>query len=40
MAEIDDGELEKILQKSAEKARSVASDTLKLTYERLGLHKK
>jgi tryptophanyl-tRNA synthetase len=40
MAEIDDTELEKILQRSAEKARRVASETLKLTYERLGLHKR
>ena len=40
MAEIDDSELEKILQKSAEKARGVASETLKITYQRLGLHKK
>lgn len=40
MAEIDDGELEKILERSAEKARNVASETLKKTYERLGLHKK
>lgn len=40
MAEIDDAELEKILKRSAEKASSVASETLKLTYERLGLHKK
>ncbi len=37
MAEIDDTELEKILQKSAEKASSVASETLKKTYEKLGL---
>jgi tryptophanyl-tRNA synthetase len=37
MAEIDDAELKKILQKSAEKARTVASETLKKTYERLGL---
>jgi tryptophanyl-tRNA synthetase len=40
MAEIDDAELEKILERSAEKARNVASETLKKTYERLGLHKK
>lgn len=40
MAEIDDSELEKILERSAEKARNVASETLKKTYERLGLHKK
>ena len=40
MAEIDDAELEKILERSAEKARNVASETLKMTYERLGLHKK
>lgn len=40
MAEIDDTELEKILKASAEKARSVASETLKLTYERVGLHKR
>jgi tryptophanyl-tRNA synthetase len=40
MAEIDDGELEKILQKGAEKAGGVASETLKSAYERLGLHKK
>lgn len=40
MAEIDDSELEKILKASAEKARSVASETLKLTYERVGLHKR
>lgn len=40
MAEIDDAELEKILDKGAEKARSVASETLKKTYEKLGLHKK
>ncbi len=37
MAEIDDVELKKILQKSSEKASSVASETLKKTYERLGL---
>ena len=40
MAEIDDAELEKILHHGADKARSVASETLKKTYERLGLHKK
>jgi tryptophanyl-tRNA synthetase len=40
MAEIDDSELEKILQRGAEKAGSVANETLKLAYERLGLHKK
>ena len=40
MAEIDDAELSKILERSAEKARSVASETLKTTYEKLGLHKK
>ncbi|HRH46256.1 MAG TPA: tryptophan--tRNA ligase [Pyrinomonadaceae bacterium] len=40
MAEIDDTELEKILKASAEKASSVASETLKLTYERVGLHKR
>ena len=40
MAEIDDAELEKILQKGAEKARSVASETLKQAYQKLGLHKK
>lgn len=40
MAEIDDAELEKILKASAEKARSVANETLKLTYERVGLHKR
>lgn len=40
MAEIDDAELEKILQKGAEKARSVASETLKNTYEKVGLHKR
>ncbi|MBX7174277.1 MAG: tryptophan--tRNA ligase [Pyrinomonadaceae bacterium] len=40
MAELNDEELEKILQKGAEKARSVASETLRKTYERVGLHKK
>lgn len=40
MAELNDEELEKILQKGAEKARSVASETLRTTYERVGLHKK
>ncbi len=40
MAEIDDSELEKILQKGAEKARNVASETLKKTYQKVGLHKK
>lgn len=37
MAEIDDESLKNILAKGAEKARSVASETLKTTYERLGL---
>lgn len=40
MAEIDDVQLEEILQKGAEKARSVASETLRRTYEKVGLHKK
>lgn len=40
MNEIDDAQLETILQKGAEKARSVASETLKKTYQKLGLHKK
>jgi len=39
MAEIDDVELDKILQKGAEKASRVASETLKITYRNLGLHK-
>lgn len=40
MAEIDDAELEKILERSAEKARNVAGETLRKTYEKLGLYKK
>lgn len=40
IAEIDDNQLEEILQKGAEKARSVASETLKIVYEKVGLHKK
>ena len=40
MAEIDDPELERLLESGAEKARGVARETLKTTYERLGLHKK
>jgi tryptophanyl-tRNA synthetase len=40
MAEIDDKELDEILVAGAEKARGVAAETLKLTYERLGLRRK
>ncbi len=36
--EIDDTELENIFERGAEKARNVAGKTLKITYERLGLH--
>lgn len=37
LAEISDGDLEKILKSGAEKARSVASETLKAAYKKLGL---
>jgi tryptophanyl-tRNA synthetase len=37
MNEIDDAELDRVLQIGAEKARSVAAETLKATYEKLGL---
>jgi tryptophanyl-tRNA synthetase len=35
--QIDDGELEKILKTGAEKARSIARETLKTVYERMGI---
>ncbi len=37
MAEIDDPTLEKILQASAEKARQVAGETLKVVYQKMGV---
>jgi tryptophanyl-tRNA synthetase len=37
MAEIDDAELEKILHRSAEKARSVANETLRDVYAKMGI---
>lgn len=40
MAQIDDEQLAQILNKGAEKARSVASQTLKDVYEKVGLHKR
>ncbi|HQU84167.1 MAG TPA: tryptophan--tRNA ligase [Pyrinomonadaceae bacterium] len=40
MAQIDDAQLAQILDKGAEKARSVASQTLKDVYGKVGLHKK